>query len=297
MVDEVVVPLPDGRELEGFTTTATEDAPVVLWHHGTPHTGVPLEPVAALVHARGARLVTYARPGYGRSTVRPGRTVASAAADVAHLADALGVGRFVAVGASGGAPHALACAALLPDRVTAVGTLAGLAPRSEAWDWFAGMLAPGALRAAVVGREERRRFGETEEFDPEVFTPADWAALEGAWAALGEDAGRASAASPDGAVDDDVAYALPWGFRLDAVAVPAVLVHGERDRMVPAEHTRRVAASVPGATLWLEPDDGHVSVLRRLGDVLDRLLRPGETQNSHGTSRPDPDRPGGGTWR
>lgn len=297
MVDEVVVPLPDGRELQAFATVARQDAPVVLWHHGTPHTGAPFAPVTDLVRARGARLVTYARPGYGRSTPRPGRSVASAADDVALLADALGLTRFVTVGASGGGPHALACAALLPDRVTAVGTLAGLAPRDGVWDWFAGMVAPGALRAAVVGRDERRRYGETEEFDPEVFTPADRSALEDAWAALGEDAGRAGAASPDGADDDDVAYAAPWGFAPGAVAVPAVLVHGGEDRMVPAEHTRRVAASVPGATLWLEPDDGHVSVLRRLGDVLDRLLASHETQISHGTSRPNPDKPVRGTWR
>jgi pimeloyl-ACP methyl ester carboxylesterase len=277
MVDEVVVTLPDGRELQGFATPADDGAPVVLWHHGTPHTGAPLAPVADLVHARGARLVTSARPGYGRSTVHPGRTVASAADDVAHLADALGLSRFVTVGASGGGPHALACAALLGDRVSAVGVLAGLAPRDGGWDWFAGMRAPGALRAAVVGREERRRFGETEAFDPEVFTRADWSALEHEWSALGEDAGRADAAHPDGAVDDDVAYAAPWGLDLGEVAVPTMVVHGLQDRMVPVEHARRLAASVPGAVLRLEPGDGHVSVLRLLGEVLDDLLTSHET--------------------
>ncbi|MBC7290619.1 MAG: alpha/beta hydrolase, partial [Actinotalea sp.] len=223
----------------------------------------------------------------GGSTVHPGRTVATAADDVARLADALGLDRFVTVGASGGAPHALACAALLPDRVTGVGTLAGLAPRDPGWDWFAGMRAPGALRAAAAGRDARCRFGESDAFDPEVFTPADWAALDGEWAALGEDAGAAGA-YPDGATDDDVAFAAPWGFDLSSVAVPAVLVHGEEDRMVPAGHSRRVAGAVPGAELWLEPVDGHVSVLRRLGDLLDRLLRPPshETHSSHGTSPP-----------
>nr|WP_297427503.1 alpha/beta hydrolase [uncultured Actinotalea sp.] len=280
MVDEVVVPLPDGRVLQGFATPAAADDDgdhVVLWHHGTPHTGVPLPPVTDLVRSRGARLVTYARPGYGSSTAQPGRTVASAADDVAHLADALGLTRFVTVGASGGGPHALACAALLGDRVTAVGVLAGLAPRDAGWDWFAGMRAPGALRAAVVGREARRRSGESDSFDPEVFTRADWSALEREWSALGEDAGRADTAHPDGAVDDDVAYAAPWGFDLGAVAVPTVIVHGGQDGMVPVEHARRLAASVPGAVLRLEPEGGHVSVLRRLGDVLDSLLTSHET--------------------
>ena len=81
--------------------------------------------------------------------------MAKAAGDVRVLADAIGLGRFATMGASGGGPHALACAALLRDRVTGVVTLASPAPYTEAFDWFAGMVDPGGLRAARQGREAR----------------------------------------------------------------------------------------------------------------------------------------------
>ena len=135
--------------------------------------------------------MSYGRPSYGGSSPNRGRTVGSAAWDVAQLMDAPGVDRFAVMGASGGGPHALACAAALPDRVVAAVTLGCPAPFTPGPDWYAGMVAPGGLVAAEGGRAERERFAETDEFDPNSFTAADWAALEGAWRALGADAGRA----------------------------------------------------------------------------------------------------------
>jgi pimeloyl-ACP methyl ester carboxylesterase len=117
--------------------------------------GAPLEPLLSAAAARGIRLFSYSRPSYGGSSPHPGRWVASAAADVAQLADAFGVRRFAVMGYSGGGPHALACGALLAGRVSGVVSLAGLAPLMEDFDWFAGMHSDGALRAAVAGREAR----------------------------------------------------------------------------------------------------------------------------------------------
>lgn len=270
MVAEWDLRLPDGRALRA--TDSGGRGPVVVWHHGTPHTGALLPPLLSPAADRGLRLISYARPGYGGSSPLPGRDVASAAADVAHVADALGVGRFAVVGASGGAPHALACAALLPGRVTAAAALAGLAPYTGSSGWFAGMADDRALRAATAGRAARARHAETAEFDPATFTDTDWAALGGTWAALGEDAGRASQAAPDGAVDDDVAYVSPWGFDPATIAVPTLLVHGDEDRMVPVAHTHMLMAVVPGATRWPRPGDGHVSVLDAYPAVLDWLI-------------------------
>jgi pimeloyl-ACP methyl ester carboxylesterase len=152
------------------------DAFPVVWHHGAPQTGALLEPLLAAAARRGIRLLSYGRPSYGGSSPYPGRDVASAAGDVAQLADAFGVPRFAVMGASGGGPHALACAALLPGRVTGAASVAGLAPFTEDLDWFAGMVSDGALRAAVAGREARARYAESDEFDENSFTPADRAA-------------------------------------------------------------------------------------------------------------------------
>jgi pimeloyl-ACP methyl ester carboxylesterase len=244
----------------------------IVWHHGSPQTGALLDPLLEAAAARGVRLVSYGRPSYGGSSPRPGRDVVSAADDVARIVDALAVERFATMGASGGGPHALACSALLGDRVTGVVSLAGLAPYTEEFDWFAGMAAPGGLRAALGGRGARARFAETDEFDEASFTVADWDALRGAWASLGADAGRAGAAGPDGLIDDDVAFAAPWGFALEQVAAPVLLVHGGQDRVVPPSHSEWLLRRCPRAELWLRPRDGHVSVLAGCAVAMDWLL-------------------------
>ena len=176
------------------------------------------------------------------------------------------------MGSSGGGPHALACAALAPDRVTGVVTLASPAPYTDAFDWFDGMASPGALRAARAGRAERAAFADGEEFDAEVFVPADWAALEGRWSAVLADVGHAQAHGDDGLIDDDVAFARPWGFDVSQVAVPVLLVHGELDRMIPRRHASWLLSRIPAAKLWARLDDGHVSVLDVVPDAMDWLL-------------------------
>ncbi|WCB92617.1 hypothetical protein DSM104299_01314 [Baekduia alba] len=268
------VPLPDGRSLRVYDSAPGEpDAPALIWHTGSPQTGAPLPPVVAAARRRGLRHISYARPSYGGSTPQPGRTVASAAADVAAIADALDVARFAVMGASGGGPHALACAALLgPERVSGAVCLACPAPYDPAVDFFAGMRDPGGLRAALDGRPARAAHAETETFDTESFTARDWAALQSAWTALGDDALAAGAAGPDGLIDDDVAFAAPWGFDLGAIATPVLLVQGGEDRVIPAAHAQRLLGLVPTAELWLRPRDGHVSILAAIPVALDWLL-------------------------
>jgi len=173
------------------------------------------------------------------------------------------------MGHSGGGPHALACAALLPDRVTAVVAGSSLAPFNvEGLDYFAHMTPSGAaeLRAAVAGRAKLEQVLTDGEFDSEMFTPADHGALTGRWAWLAGVAGRALQKGIDGMVDDDLAYVATWGFELSAVMVPTLLLHGEEDRIVPVAHGRRLAELLPAADLRLFAGGGHVSVLESGGD-------------------------------
>jgi pimeloyl-ACP methyl ester carboxylesterase len=263
--------LPDGRDLRIHDTGDGDTA--LVWHHGTPQTGAPYEPLLGLARERGIRLVSYARPGYGGSTRQPGRAVGSAGPDLAQVADALCLERFAVMGSSSGGSHALACAALLPDRVSAVVGFAAIAPFHGDDGWFDGMVDDSALRAAVAGRDARMRHAEQSDFDPATFTDADFAALAGTWAAMGVDAGTADRAGPDGQVDDDVALVSPWGADLAAVEAPVLLVQGEQDRVAPPSHAMRLTGELPQSELWLRPDDGHISVLAACPQAMDWLLQ------------------------
>ena len=274
MASPTSVLLPDGRSLAVHDSDdpAGGAALTIVWHNGSPHTGALLEPVVAAAATRLIRVISYARPSYDGSSPRPGRTVADGAADVLAIADALGLDRFAVMGASGGGPHALACAALLPERVIAAATFACIAPDAPDLDWLAGMQSPGALSAAREGREARARFAETDEFDAAQFVASDWAALAGDWSAVGADATAAEGNGPDGLVDDDLAFASPWGFDPASIVAPVLLVQGTADRVVPRAHGEWLAAHLPNAELLLLEDDGHVAVLRAVPDAMDWLL-------------------------
>ncbi|GAA1492691.1 alpha/beta fold hydrolase [Curtobacterium herbarum] len=269
------IELRDGRVVLVDDTTAggadAEDRPTLVWHHESPHTGVLVEPLRTMAADRGLRLLAVTRPGYGGADPLPGRSVADGAQDLDQVLDALGIGRVAVFGGSGGGPHALAAAALLPDRVAALATLASPAPFVDTPAWWDGMADDGGLRAATVGREARLTWAATADFDPAQFVDTDWAALDGDWAALGQDAAAAGGPGLQGAADDDVAFVTDWGFALSAVRVPTFLVHGTRDRVVPVAHGRALAEAMPRATYEERPDDGHIAVLSTVPSVLDRL--------------------------
>ena len=259
--------LGDGRALHLYDTGA-DDADgrlAVFWHHGTPNIGAPPEPLFEAADRLGIRWVSYDRPGYGGSTTYQDRDVASAAAAVSSIADALGIDQFAVMGHSGGGPHALACGALLPERVLAVVSVSGLAPfDAEGLDYFAGMADSGAgsLRAAAQGREAKERFEATADEDTDPgFIPADLAALEGEWSWFTSVVRPAVAKGPGALIDDDLAYVSHWGFDPACVVAPTLLVHGGRDRVVPASHSEWLVSHCPSAELWLRPEDGHISVL------------------------------------
>ncbi|MDX6220949.1 MAG: hypothetical protein QOD91_3 [Frankiales bacterium] len=275
MVAEADLALGDGRTLHFYDAPVHNARLTVFWHHGSPNIGAPPEPLLAPSAERGIRWVSYDRPGYGGSTTNPGRDVASAAGDVAAIADALGISQFAVMGHSGGGPHALACAALLPDRVLATVCGSAMAPMgAEGLDWFAGFAPGGAeeLRAAREGPEALERHLATSEFDPETFTIADHEALAGEWSWLLTVVNAAIAGGPGGFVADDVATVGSWGFDPAAIETPVLYLHGAEDRMVPSAHSEWLALHTPKAEIWLRPGDGHVSVLSSAVAALDWLL-------------------------
>jgi pimeloyl-ACP methyl ester carboxylesterase len=252
-----------------------DDRLAVFWHHGTPNIGAPPEPLFAAAEELGIRWVSYDRPGYGGSTPYRDRNVASAAADVRSIADVLSIDRFAVMGHSGGGAHALACGALLPERVLGVISVAGLAPfDAEGLDFFAGMSDSGvaSLGAAAEGREAKERYeaSASEDADP-GFTPKDLAALEGEWSWFISVVRPAMENGPGGLIDDDLAAVGPWGFDPAQVLAPTLFLHGGRDRVVPSSHSEWLARRCPSAELWLYPDEGHISVLGSAAAAMHRL--------------------------
>jgi pimeloyl-ACP methyl ester carboxylesterase len=281
--------LADGRSLD-FDVSGPEGGTPLVVHHGTPGERSQYPPFAEAAAARGLRYVSASRPGYGGSTRQPGRAVADCAADTAAVLDHLGAGRCYTVGASGGGPHALACAALLPDLVLASATIAGVAPfGAEGLDFLAGMgrenheefgaaLAGPADLEAYLEDQARTLAGVTGEQLAEALgdlvSAVDVAALTGEFAAyLASSFHGAVADGIWGWFDDDMAFTRPWGFGLDDVGVPVVVWQGGQDRMVPFAHGRWLVAHLPSARARLLPGEGHLSIaVERFGEVVDELL-------------------------
>jgi pimeloyl-ACP methyl ester carboxylesterase len=235
------------------------------------------EPDVRLAERQGVRLISYDRPGYGGSSAQPGRTVADCARDVRAIAAGLGIERLAVWGISGGGPHALACAASLPDLVPAVGVLASVAPwAADRLDYFAGM---GELnaddtrlffedRAGARAKCEQDRV-ESLELSAEqlherlktLLSPADAAVLTGAFAQYMVDCTRSGLApGAEGWWEDDVALLEPWGFDLGSIRTPVLLYHGRLDRFVPFAHGEWLAGHIPGAQAELTDDDGHLTL-------------------------------------
>jgi pimeloyl-ACP methyl ester carboxylesterase len=279
----------DGRTLRIYDDGAP-DGPVILHHHGTPAAGGPMAIWARDAHERGARLICYDRPGYGESTPAPGRTVATAAQDAAAIMDALEVERFATWGISGGGPHALACAARLPERVVAVASLGGVAPfDASGLNYFLGMGEDNLIEfgLTLAGREHIEPYCAHAASDLLTATPAGIAEAMASLVSapdlevLHDGFGRHLVATMSttfahgagGWVDDDLAFVAPFGFEFEAISVPALVVHGRQDRFVPVAHGEWLADAIPGAQAWIWDEDGHLTlVANRVPAVHEWLL-------------------------
>jgi pimeloyl-ACP methyl ester carboxylesterase len=226
---------PDGRTLQYCLYGADDGVPVIA-HHGTPGTRWERPDVVDSIEESGLRVLLFGRPGYG-STRGPGRYVVDVAADTKLLADELGWDRFAVTGFSGGGPHALACAALLPDRVIRCSTVAGIAALGtaalESLDWVA-----DARRGEVFLRDQLSRRGK------EMLGSSDPAVPDGG---RYERMRATCVEGLDGWIDDYLALTKEWGFDPRAIEVPVDVWYGSEDDNTTIEHTEWLLATIPGA--------------------------------------------------
>jgi len=284
-----MVETPDGRTLTVREGGDAAGLPV-LTISGTPGSSTLYEPHARDAAEKGIRLFSYDRPGYGGSTRHKGRNVADCAADIAAVADALGIERFCVWGISGGGPHALAAAALLPDRVIATAALASVAPYdAEGLDYLEGMGELNVEEFGVIfeGEEAHRTSMEKQreellsatpdqlvELWQTLLGPSDREVATGELAAFLLEHIRAGIEpGGEGWLDDDVAFVTPWGFDLASICVPVQLWQGEQDRFVPYGHGVWLAEHIPGVDARLTAEDGHLTLAqRRIPEVHGWLL-------------------------
>jgi pimeloyl-ACP methyl ester carboxylesterase len=281
--ESMTISTADGRTLD-VLVSGPADGTVLMFHAGTPCGLAPL-PAGLDPASLGLRTVLYARPGYGRSTPHPGRTVADGAADVAAILDALDADTFLNVGWSGGGPYALACDALLPGRCLATAVIAGIAPYAQAEPsspvraWFE---ADEDNRLALSGDIEGFRkavhafvaglaYVTGENLMAEPGTDADarfFAAGYAGWLASVLRAGGVSGG--DGATDDCLAAIGDWGFSLDLVR-GVTIWQGADDQHVPPFHASWLAAHLPQADVHVLDGEAHNSIMAHLPEIVGTL--------------------------
>lgn len=291
-IQESALSLPDGRTID-FSVGGPPDGDLLIFHHGTPSGGDLYPPTVETAKEHGFRLAMYTRPGYAGSTRQSGRSVSDCAADTIALADHLGADHFYTMGASGGGPHALACAALLPGRVLACATIAGVGPYgAPGLDFLEGMARENReeFGAALSGEADLRdyleadtaRFAKVTGTDVvaalgDLLSDVDRAVLTGDYANfVASSFHRSTENGIWGWFDDDMAFIRPWGFELSGMSVPVTVWQGAQDMMVPLGHGKWLASHVSGARSELRPEHGHLSLaLAHLGAILDGLRTPG----------------------
>jgi len=270
---------PDERTLAYATWGDPEGFPV-LGLHGTPGCRLNRWPNEDVYTRAGIWYVTHDRAGYGRSDRHHGRSVADEVADVAALADELRLDRFGVTGGSGGGPHSLACAALLPERVVRAICVVGVAPFGapglEEDDWLAGMDNENVkeVRKALAGEDVLTPSLETlqkqweervavdpstvlDDFDLSESDRAELARPE-AQERIRETTFEQNVNGVGGWVDDDLAILKPWGFDVGTISVPVLVRYGLTDVLVPPAHGDWIAASVPGCLVEIETSAGHL---------------------------------------
>lgn len=267
-----------GRRELAYSEIGDLDWPCVFFFHGGPSSRLQLAYYQQGLAAARLRVITPDRPGYGGSSPQPGRSMADWPSDVAALADMLGIERFVVVGHSSGGPYAVACAALLPERVRAGVVLAGVTdfgwagaqegyPQSE----LELMRMPDES-AAIAWCEQRfgadgSGFLDATDFE---FAEADNAFFADGQAgqALLSNLGEAFRQGVVGYAQDIWVQGQPWPFDPVGIDVPFQIAHGECDVLVPLAHSRHTSELIRRSRLHVLPGHGHVTILSELSALV-----------------------------
>jgi pimeloyl-ACP methyl ester carboxylesterase len=284
MADRIA--LSDGREV-GYAECGDPRGVPLIYLHGAPGSRLeasPDAPFAADIAAAGVRLIGMERAGYGVSPARSGRSVHAQAEDVEGFADQLGLERFGLVGWSSGGPLVLAAAARLRDRVLGVGTIASIAPIDGVGLDGVGERAflEQALQDAEMLRGEMKKLAAAMRDDAATTSisllgpmlndaDVEFTLLPDVNPFMMADLAESARGDYAGYADDCLALVADWGFDLGDISVPVRLIHGTDDHIVPIRHSSYLAESLPNASFTSHDGDGHISVLRHLGDLCEQL--------------------------
>jgi pimeloyl-ACP methyl ester carboxylesterase len=277
-----IVRLRDGRRL-AYMERGRPDGFPILHHHGMPGSRLQHEAEADFYEQLGVRMITPDRPGYGLSDPHPAGRLVDWPADVLDLMDSLGVERFGVTALSGGGIYALACAAVIPNRITDV-VVTGCPAPMQIKDAFRGMqlmsragiwLAANApwLLEAVVGAASgfvsRHPAFTFEHFNRDA-APADrrWLAMPSVAGGAIDDIREGLRNGAGGYARDLELLARPWGFALEDIRVPVDLWHGDADHVIPPRHAQYLASVIPGARLHMCPGEAHLLLWNHLPEVL-----------------------------
>jgi pimeloyl-ACP methyl ester carboxylesterase len=271
-----------GGRVLAYTDIGPPAAPCLFFFHGAPMSRLHLVPLEPKFAACGLRVVSPDRPGYGRSSPQPGRSIADWPADVAALADALAIDRFLVAGHSSGGVYAVVCAALLGERVTGGVVVAGVTDMAwpDAWKgYLEGRSEIEIMRLAderaALERSSERFGADGSGFlaEPFEFPGPDGAYLADATVdqALTATVIEAFRQGVTGYAQDIYLEGHGWTFDPARIGMPIQVVHGDSDPIVPIAHSRHTARSIPGATLRELPGHGHLTIVSELPAIAAAL--------------------------
>jgi pimeloyl-ACP methyl ester carboxylesterase len=273
----------------GYAEFGRADGQPLVFCHGFPSSRLAGVLIDEDARELGVRVIVPDRPGHGLSDFKRRRRVAHSAADIASLADALGLERFAVLGVSTGGPYAAACAALLPQRVSAAGIVSGWAPPT------APRTKPGVrlpfvpplgrhvrlLRRFSLARAARRLAKDGFKFLDKATRdapPADRAVMtdEALRRVLVDDMREAFRQGARGPARDARVVNRRWGFKLEEIRVPVWLWHGQEDRNVSPALARFLSERIPGSRATFYRADGHISTfVGHVGEIVRALAGSG----------------------